>query len=283
MRVSQILNNNVAIAKRGSSEVIVYAKGLAFRKKPGDVIDSGEIEKTYVLDSHDKLEHFSYLLSNTQEEYLQIVNEIIAYGEERLHEKMSDYLYLALVDHLYVAIRRMKKDQFIRSPLYLEVKKFYPEYYGVGTYAVSVIRETLKIQCPEEEAASIALHFINQSEGGHGLAESIRIMDTVRDILSIIRYHYRQPIDEESTDYIRLVTHVEYFARRLVRQAVADTKETELYYQIRKLYPSAYSCIQKIQLYVKETFGCEMSKDEEAYIMLHVHRVTQEFSDKKGD
>lgn len=33
MRVSQILNNNVAIVSRGKNEVIVYAKGLAFRKK----------------------------------------------------------------------------------------------------------------------------------------------------------------------------------------------------------------------------------------------------------
>ena len=84
MKISQILNNNVAIVKRGSNEIIVYSKGVAFKKKPGQEITSEEIQKTYVLDSHDKLEHFSFLLSNTKDEYLQMVNQIIAYGEEKL-------------------------------------------------------------------------------------------------------------------------------------------------------------------------------------------------------
>ena len=35
MKISQILNNNVAIVKRGSNEIIVYSKGVAFKKKPG--------------------------------------------------------------------------------------------------------------------------------------------------------------------------------------------------------------------------------------------------------
>ena len=70
MKVSQILNNNVAVVKRGSQEVIVYSKGISFKKRPGDSIELSEIDKTYVLDSHDKLEHFSYLLTNTKEEYM---------------------------------------------------------------------------------------------------------------------------------------------------------------------------------------------------------------------
>lgn len=109
MKVSQILNNNVAVVKRGSQEVIVYSKGISFKKRPGDSIELSEIDKTYVLDSHDKLEHFSYLLTNTKEEYLQIVNQVIDYGETLLEEKMSDYLYLTLLDHVDFTIKRMKK------------------------------------------------------------------------------------------------------------------------------------------------------------------------------
>lgn len=33
MKVKQILNNNVAILTKGTNEVIVYSKGIAFRKK----------------------------------------------------------------------------------------------------------------------------------------------------------------------------------------------------------------------------------------------------------
>ena len=91
MKISQILNNNVAIVKRGSNEIIVYSKGVAFKKKPGQEITSEEIQKTYVLDSHDKLEHFSFLLSNTKDEYLQMVNQIIAF-----EKKNSKHVYLII-------------------------------------------------------------------------------------------------------------------------------------------------------------------------------------------
>lgn len=95
MKVSQILNNNVAIVKKGGNEVIVYAKGILFRKKIGQSITEDEIEKTYVLDSNDMLEHFSYLLSNTDESYITLINDLIKYGEEKSNAQPKDNLSAA--------------------------------------------------------------------------------------------------------------------------------------------------------------------------------------------
>lgn len=273
MKISQILNNNVAVVKRGSNEVIVYSKGIAFKKRAGDNIELKDIEKTYVLDSHDKLEHFSYLLSNTKDEYLQIVNQLIAYGEEKLQEKMPDYLYLTLLDHIDFTIRRIKKGQFMRSPLCYEVKKFYPQYYQVGLNSIKLINQTLKIECPEDEAVAIALHFIN-IQSHNNMEESIQIMDTVKDILAIMRYHFHIAFDENSINYMRLVTHIQYFAQRLVHQDFYVESQDEFYQHIYKMYPQAYHCVQKIRKYVKDVFDCELSQDEEAYLILHIHRVT---------
>ena len=138
MKISQILNNNVAVVKKGGSELIVYSKGISFRKKAGQSIGEDEIEKTYVLDSNDMLEHFSYLLANTDEEYLNIVNDVIASGEQLLGQKANDYLYLTLLDHIDFALKRAGKGQFIRSPLTWEVKKFYPGHFQVGLHALKL-------------------------------------------------------------------------------------------------------------------------------------------------
>lgn len=97
MIISQILNNNAAIVRKGSNnqtrenEVIVYSKGVAFKHKVGESIEERDIQKNYVLDSHDKFEHFSYLLSNTKDDYLQIVTKTIEYGEKVIKENVSDY------------------------------------------------------------------------------------------------------------------------------------------------------------------------------------------------
>ena len=62
MKISQILNNNVALVKRGGNEVFVVSKGIGFRKKKGQEIMEEEIEKMYILDSFDMLDHFSLSL-----------------------------------------------------------------------------------------------------------------------------------------------------------------------------------------------------------------------------
>lgn len=275
MKISQILNNNVAIAKRGSNEVIVYAKGISFRHHVGDHITNEEVEKTYVLDSHDKLEHFSFLLTNTKEEYLTIVNNIIAHGEAVLKEKVSDYLYLTLLDHVDFTIKRIKKNQFIKSPLAWEVRKFYPKHFQIGVYAVSIIQEALQMECPEDEAVAVALHFINlQNESGN-TKNMFRVMETVKDILAIVKYHYQIAFDEDSLNYMRLVTHLQYFATRLLTNDVYESMGNELSIQIRGLYPKAYLCVKKIAVYVEETYETQLTVDEETYLMLHIQRVTQ--------
>ena len=62
MKISQILNNNVALVKRGGNEVFVVAKGIGFKKKKGQQIAEEEVEKMYILDSFDMLDHWSAIL-----------------------------------------------------------------------------------------------------------------------------------------------------------------------------------------------------------------------------
>ena len=47
MKIIQILNNNVALVKRGKNEIIVFVKGIGFKKRVGQVINENEIERTY--------------------------------------------------------------------------------------------------------------------------------------------------------------------------------------------------------------------------------------------
>lgn len=276
MKISQILNNNVAVVKKGGQERIVYSKGISFRKKAGQSINENEIEKTYVLDSNDMLEHFSYLLANAEEDYLNLVNEIITYGETLLGKKANDYLYLTLLDHTDFALKRAKKGQFIKSPLIWEVKRFYPKHFQIGLYALSLLKDHVQIEFPEDEAVSFALHFVNlQSDQSH-LKETIEAMQVLKDILSVIQYHYGIHLDETSLDYMRLVTHLQYFIQRLKTKRIYNDNDKELNSQIRILYPKAYECVGKIRAYIKSNFQLELTVDEETYLIIHIHRVTNQ-------
>ncbi|MCR6514016.1 MAG: PRD domain-containing protein [Clostridium sp.] len=274
MKISQILNNNVAVVKRGDNEVIVYSKGISFKKKAGQTITENEIEKTYVLDSNDMLEHFSYLLSNTDENQIVLTNEIIDFGEKLLNQKANSYLTLTLLDHINFALNRAKKNQFISSPLTWEVKRFYPKHFEIGLYALNKINKKYNIEFPEDEAVSIALHFVNLQENRNNIKVTIKAMESLRDIISIIQFSYSVNIDETSLNYMRLITHLQYFLYRINKGQIYNDNDVELNNQVKKLYSRAYECVNKIGIYIKEQYDTDISIDEETYLMLHIHRVT---------
>lgn len=274
MKISQILNNNVAVVKRGDNEVIVYSKGISFKKKAGQTITENEIEKTYVLDSNDMLEHFSYLLSNTDENQIVLTNEIIDFGEKLLNQKANSYLTLTLLDHINFALNRAKKNQFISSPLTWEVKRFYPKHFEIGLYALNKINKKYNIEFPEDEAVSIALHFVNLQENRNNIKVTIKAMESLRDIISIIQFSYSVNIDETSLNYMRLITHLQYFLYRINKGQIYNDNDVELNNQVKKLYNRAYECVNKIGIYIKEQYDTDISIDEETYLMLHIHRVT---------
>ncbi|TRZ39573.1 PRD domain-containing protein [Niallia circulans] len=274
MKVSQILNNNIAIVKRGGNDIIIYSKGIAFKKKVGQTITESEIEKTYVLDSNDILEHFSYLLSKSDANVITLVNKLISYGEVKLGQKANDYLNLTLLDHFDFALKRAEKGQFVRSPLTWEVRRFYPKHFEIGLYGLSLMHEMFNINFPEDEAVSIALHFVNLQEMKNGLDDALEVMETIRDIVSIIKYHFQTEIDEKSLNYMRLVTHLQYFIERIVSKRKYNDNDLILNTQIRKMYKEAYGCVQKIKVFIRERYKTEITIDEETYLILHINRVT---------
>lgn len=281
MRVRQILNNNVALVERDGEEIVVFANGISFKKKAGQPIKDSEIEKIYTLDSKDRREQFNLLLKNTDEKLIGLINRLVEYGEEILTSKPNDYIYLALVDHISFALERAEKQQFISSPLVWDIKKFYPQYFEIGLFGLRLVVEEYGIVFPEDEAVSIALHFVNQETDGETLEEKVHDTKTLRNMLNIIKYHFNIDFDESSLNYSRLVTHLQFFIERLHQGESYQENSSFLYEQVKDLYPEAYEAVQKIAIYVLGKFDQELTQDEYTYLILHVHRVTERKEETK--
>ena len=278
MKITQILNNNVALVKRGGHEIIVVSKGIGVRKKKGKSIEEKDIEKLYILDSYDMLDHFSYLLAHSDAEDILLVQRIITEAENTLGITASDSLVLTLLDHIDYVIKRAEKQQFIKSPLYWDVKRFYPKYFDAGLIALQMIREQKKVQIPDDEAVALALHFINMVEEFNGNKDiRLKEINAISDIISIIEKHFRMVLDENSINYIRFFTHLQYFVQRIFEGHIFETKDNSfrLYKQISQTYPSEFEAVQKIKKYIKSQYRSDISHDEEVYLMIHLHRVTE--------
>src|SRR5699024_10814125 len=276
MKIDKILNNNVAISHNEmNQEIVVMGKGLVFQKKEGCSIDPSKIEKTFILENKGISSQIAELLKGIPEIYLELSYNIIALAKDKLPHKLDDYLYVALFDHLSFAVERHGKGLDLKNPLLWEIRKYYREEFNIALEALEMINETLDIELPEDEAASIALHLVNSQLSGESMAETVKMTNMVNDILNIVKYYFQMDLDEDSINYDRFLTHLRFFAMRYVRQEkIENSYDNFLYEQIQKNYYKAYRCTKRISTYIEKHYDWHLSKDEMLYLTLHIQRLT---------
>ncbi|MEI0538291.1 CAT RNA binding domain-containing protein [Brachyspira pulli] len=140
MKIGKILNNNVVVIfEEGKTEKIVMGRGIAFGKKVGDIIDEGKIDKTFLLENSDNNSKLQQLLKDIPSEYLNTTEKIIEYAKTKAERSLNDFLYITLMDHIYMAIVRTKENVNIKNMMLWDIKKFYKDEYNIGLKALDII------------------------------------------------------------------------------------------------------------------------------------------------
>ena len=276
MKIEKVFNNNVVqILGINNEEIIVMGKGLGFQKKPGDELNQDLIEKRFILQNTDTdmVGELSRVYVDLDSEEIDLVLEIIHQGQEKLGQTFDISLYIALADHLHYTIQRTREGLTLQNPLAWEVRKFYPEEFQLGKDTIELVKEKMTLQLADDEAASIALHFINAQKDGGLLEKNRLISKIVSDILEIVRLHFGEVRDEESISYNRFITHVQYFAQRVANGLVQGKNDAFLYEQVKENYPHAFACTEKIKSYVESAYNFAMSRDEQVYLTIHIQRL----------
>ncbi len=78
MQIAKVLNNNVVVVlDEHRREQVVMGRGLAFQKRPGDVLDDSKIEKVFALQSDELVGRLGELLSQIPLEVMTTCDRII--------------------------------------------------------------------------------------------------------------------------------------------------------------------------------------------------------------
>ena len=275
MKITRVINNNVVCAfDELGREVVIMGCGLGFGCKMGQPVKEGKIEKVFRMDSEDEMKRLESLLSDVPMERVVLVNEIIDHAKRVITDKIQRTIYITLLDHINFAIERHQQDIRIHNPFLSEVRRFYPREFQVGKSAVNLLNERLGIDLPlEDEAASIALHFIN-AELGKEMFEMLDITKIIQNAVKITKYTYNMELDEESIHFERFITHLKYYAEQVVSKRGADKEDEVLTHIIRTQYPKAFRCAEKIAEYVRQEYHFETAMTEVVYLALHIERIT---------
>lgn len=278
MRVVKVLNNSLVLALDDTGqETILMGKGIGYHKSIGYQFQESEIEKVFVLKDKEVSRNIIRLAAETDAVYFELAKSVIDYAIETFGMKLMDHIYLSLTDHLSFAARRIREGIVLQNFYTLEMKKFNPNEFQVGEYAVSLMSEQLGMEVPMDEAGNIAFHFINAQYDHPYNSQNLLIASTVNDILDIVKYSFGITYNEDSTPYSRYVTHVQLFVQRLVsRNQLPDEKSSLLYEQISAVCQKEFECVEKIQIYVMDKFRQKLTSQERMYLALHIHRVLEE-------
>ena len=274
MRIVKVLNNNVVIVQDDAQqEKVVMGKGLGFQVKVGAEVDAARIEKVFALE---QAEHATADVPESVDsippELYQVCAQLVAQAGQRLHLSFHNSLTLALADHIYYALQRLIRGEHVVNALLQEIRQFYPEEYALGEDALVLIRDQTGLNLPEDEAGFIALHLVNAALD-ENMPKTLEVTRLIADIITIVNTQLGIKPQEHSLDYTRFVTHLKFFAHRLLRQEELTPSADFLFDEVKKHYPVAYSCVQRIGLYVKKKFGHDLGRDEITFLTVHIGGV----------
>lgn len=281
MKILKIINNNIVSSlDSNNQEIVVMGRGLGYGQKANDTIDESKIEKIFRMDNNSEIKQLKTLLSDVPIEIVQLVNAIIDDAEKQIKDKLQKSIYITLIDHINFAIERKKQNILFSNPLFYGVKRLYKKEYQIGKEAVAHINNVLKVDLPEEEAAAIALHFIN-ARLGKEMPEVITITRIVQNTIKIVQYYFNVEIigDMPETDYF--ILHIKQLAERAVNGEMLEVENKEAEEVIKATFPEASECARRVGEYILKEHDIHVTSVELMDLAIKIERVLTQYETKK--
>ena len=267
--VIKALNNNMVLIKEQGVEKILLAKGIGFNKKFGDILeDNLEVDKVFSIEDKKNQENLKEVYNRVDGEFVAICEEALAEISEELGEELNETIHIGLIDHLAIAMKRLKNKEQINNPFIVEIETLYSVEFEMAKKIVNKLQDKSEIDFPEGEIGFITLH-IHSARNGKMLSNSIKYSYLSNKIIIYIEEKFNSKIDKRSLDYARFLSHVRFTIERVLTDTVLKNDLTEI---IKKSYPVSYEIAEGASKIIEETLDKKVCDDEVAYIAMHVER-----------
>lgn len=270
--IKKSLNNSMLLVDNDQREMILFGKGIGFGAKPGTNIDLAQVEKVFLPLSDLKSRHFLSLTDTIPAAFFDISHEILILARRLCGDKLNSVLLFTLAEHLHFAVERSRSGQRILNKLSWEVKRYYPQEYSVGLQARVQVNEKFEVELPEEEAVNIAFHLINASSQDDDSTAHQQV-ELVNRIADIVRYKLGRTIDTQSVNYMRFITHLRYFAERVLAGKIVLSETEDFYQELMRHRPDAMTVAWAIRDYVQDKYQLTLPKDELTWLSIHISRL----------
>jgi beta-glucoside operon transcriptional antiterminator len=270
--VKKSLNNSMLLVEHEQQEMVLFGKGLGFNAQPGMQIDIAHVEKVFIPIQDLKSRHFLSLTTTIPAAFFDVTHDIIRLAQPAYDKKLNPVLFFTLTEHLFFAVERCQKNEHFVNKLSWEIKRYYQKEYDIGQQAIALVDSRFGVSLPADEAVNIAFHLINAS-GDTDTTTAHQQVELVNRIAEIVRYKLNKSIDTHSVNYMRFITHLRYFAERILTGKITASDTEDFYQELLRHRPAAMAVSWAIRDYVQEKYHISLPKDELTWLSLHISRL----------
>ncbi|MFZ4450415.1 glucose PTS transporter transcription antiterminator GlcT [Salibacterium aidingense] len=274
MEVKKVLNNNVIIARHPEyEEVVLTGKGIGFGKKEGAPVQEEGAEKFFVLKNQQEQEQYKQLLIEVDESFIGCMNECMAMLENRFQVQLHEHIHVALTDHLYYAVHRIKQGMEIRNPFLQETELAYPAEFQAARDLLFHVEKCTGIAMPEGEVGFVALH-IHTALTQRSIQEVNEHTMLVSELVKRIEETLDISMDTKDLDHQRLLRHLHQTLERIQNGDYGDEPES-LKNVLKKEYPLCYNLSWKLIKMMQQALKLPVPESEGVYLTLHLQRLSR--------
>lgn len=267
--ISKVLNNNIILIDSSKKEKIFFEKGIGFGKKSGNVIAKGtEIEKVFEIKNEENILNFNQIIDKIDNKFFAVCEDAIYEISKLIDTELNERIHIGLIDHLFVAIERLKNNDIIENPFLIETQTLYVKEFDLAKIVAKRVEKYSNIKIPDGEVGFIALH-IHSSINDGKISNTIRNTQLYQDIVEYVEDSLDIKIDKKSLDYARFCTHIKFAIQRIM---VNYNYKNELLKSIKRIYKDSYKISKEISKIIETNLKIKITEDEIASLAIHIER-----------
>jgi beta-glucoside operon transcriptional antiterminator len=265
MKVIKNINNNIAICQDSTGRaVIVFAKGIGFKKPPYEV-PVKDIQRTF----YDVDPRYLELIQKADETIIDIAIEI-KNDCDRRNIVTSPNLLFSLIDHITFALHRCEQGIYFNLPISQDIQHMFPEEFKAGRYGLELIQARKQKTLPKEEAAYIAMNIINSEKEVSDRQK--KEDEQIHEVCRIIEESLNFKIDEEGISYSRFVSHMRYWFK-VEHHAAKSDDYAHIFETVKETYPEEVQAARQVKDYLEGAGLGPLTEDDVLFITMHINRL----------
>ncbi|SKC51113.1 PRD domain-containing protein [Maledivibacter halophilus] len=268
--IKKVLNNNVILVQQNYQNYILVGKGIGFNRKKGTLLKNiDDIEEKFISLKGLNESEYETFITTIDPQIIETTQKIIEMIKAEIGEKLDSHGYIALIDHINFAIKRINEGIKIVNPFLFEIKLLYPDEYNLAKNAVSILQEDLQTEIPDAEVGFLTLHIYGVRKD-KSKNEALENSKMISEILELVENKLQIKLERNSFLSRRFVMHLMGVIDRAYTQRFDENKflkklEEDLKYE----FSIAYYIVKKIE----NKLNVKIPEGEIGYIALHLYKM----------